>query len=589
MVTSHKTNTAQKSGIAAGPRIFRKENFGLVLDTIPHAAYVVDISNHRVLHANSKIHVASDHKDATTCHARFYGLAHRCADCPIAKYEDSHSNRQFKQDFFDTFENRVCELHTLILDDESNQHGCLIIVTPKTAPSERELALESLLHTDETTGILNNRAYEEKGPIVFDKAARFGRSLAVMALKVDGLHHINSVQGYAQGDIVLRDIAMSMEEALPREALFARLRGNDFSILYPLSDPDAESELRFVLDKLRRTVVNACPASAKTWLLFRVGVSRYPRDGSTFEALNRKARQAIAMCGDTRKPFACAQYDDKLVANMREREELMQDLEAGLRRNEMRLLFQPKYDLRSSRIVGAEALIRWHHPTRGWLAPDTFIPLAEENMAIHTIDNWVINEACRLWEIILNRSQIRLPLSVNMSPQKFFQPDMLSRLVDATRTYNLATRELELELTERTALQDISKAMEVMESVRKKGFRLSIDDFGTGYSSLNYLRALPFDAVKLDRSFVVDSSARARAVLHAIVALLKVYKAQIIFEGIETEEQFLFARQAGCDLVQGYYTGRPMKSEELILLLIGQQQAPQYMPKPLVCSVTMKM
>lgn len=569
MATQHKTLPRA----ALDTVFFRKENVGLALDTIPHAAYIVDLNSYQIMHANSKVHVASDQQTATTCHARFYGLKAPCEGCPIAKYESSPANRQFKQDFFDRFENRACELHALILDDSQKNKACMVIVTPKAAPSERELALESLLHTDDTTGIPNNRAFAETGPIVFDKAARFGRSLAVMALKVDGLHHINSVQGYAQGDTVLHSIARAIEAALPREALFARLRGNDFAILYPLSDPDAESELRFVLDRLRRTVINACPAVAKSWLLFRVGVSRYPRDGCTFEALSRKARQAITMCPDTRKPFACAHYDDQLVATMREREELMLDLEVALTRNEMRLLFQPKYDLRTSRIVGAEALIRWHHPTRGWVAPDTFIPLAEETMAIHTIDNWVINEACRQWEIILTRGQTRLPMSVNMSPQKFFQPDMLSRLVDATRTYNLATRELEVELTERTALQDISKAMEIMESVRKKGFRLSIDDFGTGYSSLNYLRALPFDAVKLDRSFVVDSSARARAVLHAIVALLKVYKAQIIFEGIENEEQFLFARQAGCDLVQGYYTGRPMKAEELVLLLLGQRHS----------------
>lgn len=555
----------------AGTSLLQCDFIQHMLDTLPHAAYVTNRETMEVLCANRHMHIASDNKDHVTCHERFYGLKRRCQSCPITKFERSSTSRQLAYTFFDEFENKRRQAHTLIFDDPDGHKGCLVITSPEGEQTEREMTLESLLHTDEITGVPNNRAFEELGPPLFEKTVRFGRDLAVMALKVDGLHHINSVQGYAHGDAVLRSVAQAITETLPREALFARLRGNDFIILYPLSDPDVESELRFVLDRLRRTIIAACPVSAKGWLLLRVGVSRYPKNGSTFESLSRKARQAIAMCPESRDPFACAEYDDIYMAGLRDREELMVDLEAALGRNEMCLLFQPKYDLRTAHIVGAEALIRWQHPTRGWVTPDVFIPLAEEALSIHSIDNWVINEACRLWESVLKRGQIRLPLSVNMSPQKFFQPDMLSRLVEATRTYHLNPRELEVELTERTALQDIDKAMEIMEKVREKGFRLSIDDFGTGYSSLNYLRALPFDAVKLDRSFVVDSSVRARAVLHAIVALLKVYKAQIVFEGIENEEQFLFARKAGCDIVQGYYTGRPMKDDELVNLLLGQR------------------
>lgn len=533
-----------------------------LLDAIPYLAYIIDADTFEILTVNKETLARyGTVPEGVPCYQFFNQCSAPCEACPVLLHkEELNSNKLVHHAAFSQQTRQWDRTSSSLFSVAGNRTVCFVMSMPREIALEGEQAPPM---EDPCTGVANNRLYEEMGQRLLEDARRTDTELSVIALKVDGLHAINSEYGYARGDQALRTLVHAIARNLPEKTLLARRRGNDFSILHACNDHDARTETVALLQQMEKAVAASLKNDCMSHLRVRAGVCLFPSHGRQFDTLNFHARKAMTMTAFSaqNKHFAYGFYDNEFIKALRDKEEMLLDLHQALRRGEMSLVFQPKHDLRSSRIVGAEALIRWNHPERGAVRPDVFIPMAEESLTIPDIDNWVINEVCRQWRQLLDNGYPLVPVSINISPQRFYQRDFIENFEDVLNRHDLPSSLIEVELTERTALQDLDEAVEIMRGLRERGFRVAIDDFGTGYSSLNYLRALAFDTVKLDRTFIADPSDNVHSVLQAIVALVKVYNAEVVFEGVETSDQYDMARTVGCDLIQGYYTGRPMAPE----------------------------
>lgn len=440
-------------------------------------------------------------------------------------------------------------------------------------PNVATLKKTHILSCDPLTGIATCSAFEEQGEIMLQQATATNTPLAIFSIKVHGLQHINSLRGAVHGDAVLMSMAGCVRGCLPPSALFARCRGNDFGLILPLdaSRPPENQVVEF-LEKIQQPLGGAIPPASLPWTKLCIGVALFPEHGDTLQTLHHKASQAEAQCAGS-DLVTHIFYDEVQMTRLRLQEELKLDLLVAARRNELELFFQPIVHRSTGFVAAAEALLRWNHQTRGRLGPNEFIPLAEQAFIIPAIDSWVINQVCAEWRRLSNEGVAMVPVSINLSLQKFFQANLAEVIHEAMHACSIPPRMLTVELNERSVMADLDKAREIIEGLRREGVNVSIDDFGTGYSSFSYLRTLPIDEVKLNRSFVTDDSPTAADSLRSIVELLKVYKVRVVIEGIEINEQFERAELTGCDLIQGFYTGHPMRSDELGLRLREQAQS----------------
>ena len=253
-----------------------------------------------------------------------------------------------------------------------------------------------------------------------------------------------------------------------------------------------------------------------------------------------------------------------MVSGAREQTDLLRDLRLALAKGQLELYYQPKIHAPSGEITGAEALMRWHHPQRGMVSPTVFIPIAERYGLIHSLGNWVIEEACRQARIWRDEG-LRMRVAINLSVHQLRQPDLAERIAGALTRNQIKPNLLTCEITESVAMEDAQNTMKIFESLAAVGVHISIDDFGTGYSSLAYLRKLPAEELKIDRSFVLDleSSADARAVVDAVVKLAQALGLKVVAEGVETEAQNQILRSLGCDELQGFLFAKPMSAKAL--------------------------
>lgn len=550
-----------------------------LLNSNDSGLYVIDVETHNLLYvSDSIVRQIPEIELGKPCYHFFEpGATSPCSFCPV---ETWHRNPAITDTAFDVRNPRLDAWSTLrgtILEWLDGRKICAIRAIDISERRDHEVRLEQLAYTDELTGIPNNRSYRQTGPLLLASSAEQNLNVAVIAIKVESLHRINSTTGYEQGDTILREFTEKVSRAIPGDSIFARIRGNDFAILYPYDRSYDTVHVQAQLQRIALAVSEVqVPASVRGRLSMAIGVSIFPADGIQFEDLNRKAGLALVL-SKASATMSSVFYDATVATEQLAQDTLARELAEALRNGELEIYYQPKYDVHSCRISGTEALLRWHHPVHGLLPGGSFIQLAENHGLISDIDDWVITETCRNIRQICNAGCKPVPVALNLSPDKFYQDDILRKLAHAMKRYGIDPGLLEVEITERIALEDIDKATSIMRHIRALGITLSIDDFGTGYSSLNYLRILPIDAVKLDRSFLTDieNSPTARNIVSFIVNLASLLRFRVIMEGIETKEQFEFAQQIKCDVVQGYYTGRPMPLDELKKQLAKPRSFPE--------------
>ncbi len=432
--------------------------------------------------------------------------------------------------------------------------GYLGTVCDNTDEIEAKAHIEHISQHDALTGLANRHRLNH---ILNDRLAEGvsgDRPLFLLALDLDRFKPVNDTLGHAAGDVVLRQVAGALTDCTRSTDLVARLGGDEFIIVATGCNTREQAE-RLCSRLIEQINQPIRIGNADVSVGASIGIACAPFDGLIAEDLLRYADIALYEAksnGRNQHRF----YEPAMNERIMERRQLELDMRQALRRHEFRLDFQPRYDASSQLIVGAEALVRWQHPTRGLLAPGSFIGLAEETGLIVELSDWVLAEACRN---ALSWAD-ELMVSVNLSPVEFQRSDLVERIAAVLTASGIAPARLELEITESVMLEDAASALATMNRLKALGVRLSMDDFGTGYSSLSYLRNYPFDGIKIDRSFVaaLDQSQGSEAIVSAIVSMGHALSLTVTAEGIETRAQLGTLKALACDQAQGFYLGRPM-------------------------------
>jgi diguanylate cyclase (GGDEF)-like protein/PAS domain S-box-containing protein len=431
---------------------------------------------------------------------------------------------------------------------------------------------ESELHHQAThdalTGLPNRLLLQDRLAQTIAHSARKGHELWLVSIDLDRFKFTNSRLGHKGGDRLLQVVAARLQSAVREVDTVARLGGDEFALLL-LPDHGAQvpraDQLQRVLDSLAAPLVLD---GSELFLSCSAGISVYPADGAEPVVLAERADIAMyrakEMGGNNYQFFTTA-----LNEQLRERLHIESALRTALERREFELYYQPQVDTGSGRIVGMEALIRWHHPEMGMVAPNRFIALAEETGLILPIGSWVLQTACRQlrsWQLA-GREQLRM--AVNVSARQVAEPDFVLSVAKVLAETGLSPQCLELELTESTVMNDVEHAVIVMRELKKLGITLAIDDFGTGYSSLAHLKRFAIDVLKIDQTFVRDLTVDPddAAIVNTIIALADNLGLEVISEGVETQEQLEFLRQHGCRQMQGYYFSRPVAADAFLVLL----------------------
>jgi len=424
----------------------------------------------------------------------------------------------------------------------------------------REHARHLATH-DQLTGLANRVLFQERLTQAMSDARRNRQRLAVLIVNLDGFKSINDALGNAVGDGLLRGIARRISACLRDTDTAARMGGDEFGILLTQirDEPDAEGVAEKLLAALAEPIHFHKRSSS---IRCSVGIAVFPRDAVDAEGLIRKADNAMYRAkeqGGNRLKF----FTPDMGAAIQRRSALEKRLRAALEDDQLRVFYQPQFDLPRARIIGAEALLRWDHPELGIVTPDHFLPIAEESGLIIPIGDWILRRACHQnahW----NREGHRgLRVSVNVSSQQFLEPGFADVVRNALEESELAPVSLELEITESSLLQDVEVTVNTLSRLRKLGVRLAIDDFGTGYSALAYLKRLPIDVLKIDRSFIssLTTDPADATITETIVKLASGLNLTTIAEGVETVDQLLLLGSYGCTRMQGYLFGRPVPAE----------------------------
>jgi diguanylate cyclase (GGDEF)-like protein len=391
--------------------------------------------------------------------------------------------------------------------------------------------------------------------------------VAVLLLDLDRFKVINDSLGHDFGDKLLCALAQRLRQIVREADTVARLGGDEFVIL--LAEVAEVDDAGLVAAKILRLLAEPHRLDEREiTLTASLGVSLFPRDSDDGATLIRNADMAMYRAKrDGRSAFAF--YSPEMNRRIRETLDLEGALRQALERDEFRLHYQPKVDLPSGRVIGCEALVRWHHPQRGMVSPADFIPLAEETGLIVPLGTWVLKEACRQARAWQDAGLPALNIAVNLSARQFRKGDLPQLVEEFLRETGLNPSLLELELTESMVMDDPAGAERTMRTLKELGVRLSLDDFGTGYSSLNYLRRFPVDSLKIDRSFIRDvaTDPSGASVVTSVIDIAHNLGLTAVAEGVETREQLVFLLGCGCDMLQGFLFSKPLPAEEFADLL----------------------
>ena len=452
---------------------------------------------------------------------------------------------------------------SVVRDAKGQVSHYISVFTDISQLKAHENELNRVANYDSLTELPNRRLLSDRLNQSIIRASRSGKSTAVCFLDLDSFKEINDQHGHAFGDQMLVNIAERLKEVLRADDTLARLGGDEFVIL--LSDVTSPEECTLILDRILQTV--RLPVEVNTLKLAvsaSIGVSLYPADNADPDTLLRHADQAMYLAKQAGKNrYQMFDPEDDRMAQIH-REFLMQ-LRRALKNHEFVLHYQPKVDLVSGEVIGAEALIRWQHPERGLLAPSEFLPHLHGSDLEHAFGEWVIETALSQMEIwLVDGMQIRI--SVNVSANHLLQADFSEQLGHAlARHPSINPSDLELEVLETAAIGDMQQAVQILHRCKSLGVKFSLDDFGTGYSSLTYLRKLPVDTLKIDQSFVRDMLVDADdlGIVQGVIQLASTFHRQVIAEGVETLEHGRALLQMGCRFAQGYGIAKPMAPAQL--------------------------
>jgi len=538
---------------------------GEILSNIPQYLWPVDVESNRITYASPGTQAFCDGEMEAPipCFYRINGSERervltawqQVIDGEEVQLElrlnpDGEDNRWFRMAFYPTANRRgrVLRVHCLLED-----------VTDLHVDRER---LEQLSTRDEVTGLANRALwYDRLGSALAVARRNPGASVAVLVIDINQFKMYNDSLGHEAGDELLRQIALRLQKVMRDTDTVARLGGDEFGIVLPLLQ-DAER----AVERVAGEVINALGApfsfqQHELCLSSAIGISLYPQHGDDASTLASHADSAMYRCKWNAVPYLFFEPDSS-ISSATEHLQYSGQLHGALERDEFELYYQPKLNLASGEVCGAEALLRWHHPQQGLLLPRRFIPVAEQLGMISPITDWVLDtalEQSKYW----TESGKTIPISVNVSARSFQSPGLVARITQALQRAGLDGSSLEIEITEDTLMSDIEEGARVLTLLNEMGVSIAIDDFGTGYSSLSYLKRLPIDTLKIDQSFLeaMESEPRDVAVVRSIIELGHNLDCQVVAEGVENELVRGKLKELGCDLVQGFYISKPLPTE----------------------------
>jgi diguanylate cyclase (GGDEF)-like protein/PAS domain S-box-containing protein len=451
----------------------------------------------------------------------------------------------------------------LIHDDNGQPSQFVAVFSDISAIKNSEHELMYLAHHDPLTDLPNRLLFTDRAEQALASAQVHKRGCALLMIDLDHFKMINDSLGHSVGDQLLKAVAERLGAMFGPGITLARLGGDEFAVLAE-SCPQlvqAAALAQRIIDGLKEPfLIDGHPLFINT----SIGISLFPSDALSVEQLLRNADSALFKAKSTgRNDYAL--YTEELTAHVQQRVEIAFELRRALDRQELRVHYQPVHDLKTSRLIGVEALVRWQHPQRGLVSPAEFIPVAERTGLIAEIDAWVMAQACRQMCLWQQDGVVLSFVAVNVSSRLFARRELYQQVAQVLRETGLEPAFLELEVTESAVMEDPEVALEQMHRLRELGVRLAIDDFGTGYSSLLRLKRLPVQKLKIDQGFVAglpwdDDDA---AISRVIIALAQSMGMQVHAEGIEQVEQAAFLLEHGCDLGQGYWFGRPVPAGQL--------------------------
>jgi len=436
-----------------------------------------------------------------------------------------------------------------------------------SAQKNAENEIERRKYTDTLTGVANRYAYLQRMETLLQSSANREYHHAVLFLDLDRFKQVNDTLGHSIADEMLISVTQRIQSVLKNKDIVARYGGDEFIIT--ITNIHHMQEAVQVAEKIVHLLSEPLPIDEQNiYISTSMGISLYPEDGTTLETLVKKADQAMYYAKQNgRNQFAF--YFDDLKIDSKRVLLLDNELRKAIKQNDFTLNFQPKISLEDETVIGMEALIRWTNDQLGFVSPAEFIPYAEETGLIIPMSECVFRLACEAHLRLREEMDNVLPIAINISSIHFHQSDFIDTVKMIFEAYNCSPQDFELELTERTVMNNERDSIRKLVQLKNMGFKLSIDDFGTGYSSLSYLVQFPLDYLKIDRSFIqyITSIADKQAVVDAIIQMAHRLHMKVIAEGVEQKDQVKLLEKLGCDMIQGYYYAKPMPLDEFVAFL----------------------
>ncbi len=448
-------------------------------------------------------------------------------------------------------------------DERGNAAGIIAIGLDTTDRKEMEKRLHRLAYYDHLTGMSNITLFKERVELVAKEIENSEKKAVLIILDIDDIKHINDTLGHQAGDELIRHIGKIVKSCISQTGLYARISGDSFVCLVLYNE---EEELLSLTENVFMNV-------RKPWIYMEqeyfvtvsMGGADYDTDGKDYTTLLRKADIALTWCKESGKNRYVSyekMMGDKTLRFM----ELGREMRKAIKSEEFELYYQPKIDVKSCGLIGAEALIRWKHPSKGFVSPGEFIPFAEETGYIKSIERWVLEKACKQKKYLKKVGYENIQISVNMSGISLAEPDTVNFLQYLVNKYEIQTCDIVIEITETAVIKDLDHAIDTLNKLKSMGFMIALDDFGTGYSSLTHLLKLPIDIVKVDRTFIMQicEDKETEIIFESVVKLCHKLGLTVVAEGVETKAQLELIKNYNCDIAQGYLFGRPMPGGEFM-------------------------
>ena len=448
-------------------------------------------------------------------------------------------------------------------DENGNVTDYIAVFNDLSEVHFKDAQIELRSNFDQLTGLASRTVFYSRLESELERQGRDGRRLALLVLDINRFKNINDSLGHFAGDDVLQQVGARLSRHLGGRDRASRIGGDDFHILIP--EARSVEEIASGAEKILSLLNDPVDAAGnRIFLSASLGIAVFPDDGRTAETLLKKADMAMHKAkelGISNFRFFTGELGEQASSRLL----LENSLRRGLERDEFRLVYQPKYDLREDRVSGMEALLRWHAPDRV-IPPWEFIPLAEETGLILPLGEWVFREVCRQVSLWTDEGYPPPEVAVNLSARQLHQDGLVSVLKAAMDEFSVPPSRIGIEITESGIMEDLVDSVAILSGIKDLGMTVYVDDFGTGYSSLNYLKRLPIDVLKIDKTFVdgVLADRNDAAITRAVIGLGRSLGMAVVAEGVETREQLDFLRQNGCDGIQGYLLSPPLPPGETL-------------------------